>query len=223
MTKAIAASRAGVLALALATGGVAMGSERITLVGASIGEAWKLGSLGERVSVPGYTFAYAGVYAFDKGPIIARVLAAGEKPTVLALKECATYFPGDQAAYERSVAAWVAEIRRAGVEPLLVTTAPVGAPSGVVERAKAFTKSVLGRSTAHDGLVAFNDWLKEYAKREGIAVFDLEAVLRVSPGERWLRPEFDSGDRVHLTPAAYAAMDRAFADFLGARAQRAVR
>ncbi len=199
-------------------GGRALASERVTLVGASIGKAWNLERIAERVSLPGWQFSYVGVYAFDKGPAIAEVLSRSEKPTVLAIKECATYFPGDLDAYRRSVAGWVEQIRRAGVRPMLLTTAPVAEPRSLLGRAKALAKRLLGRSTAQEGLVAFNDWLKEWAMRERVPVFDLEAVLRRSETDRWLRAEYDAGDGVHLDAAAYAAIDAAFAAFLASGA-----
>ena len=135
------------------------------------------------------------------------------------IKECATYFPGDLAAYQRSVEAWVQEIRRVGVQPMLVTTAPVAEPTDLLGRAKALVKRALGRPATQEGVVAFNDWLKEFARRERVPVFDLEAVLRRSASERWLRAEYDSGDRLHLNAKAYAAIDRAFADLVLARAR----
>jgi hypothetical protein len=95
-----------------------------------------------------------------------------------------------------------------------VTSAPVREPTGYVERTKSFLKRLLDKPSSLDSITEFNDWMKEYARGENIALFDLEAVLRRSESERWLRAEYDIGDRVHLNSVAYGVMDHAFAEFL---------
>jgi lysophospholipase L1-like esterase len=162
----------------------------------------------------GYNFNYVGVYDFDKTPLISALLGAPKKPDVILIKECSTYFPGDIEQYRRSVMTWVQQIRRAGIQPVLVTTAPVREPTGYVERTKSFLKRLLDKPSSLDSITEFNDWMKEYARGENIALFDLEAVLRRSESERWLRAEYDIGDRVHLNSVAYGVMDHAFAEFL---------
>jgi hypothetical protein len=216
-----AAGSLGLVAAWMVAGGSAMAGESITLVGASIGKSWQFDRLADRVPLPGYRFAYDGTYQFDKGPVIAKVLAGADRPAAVMIKECASYFPGDLEVQRRSVSQWVGELRRAGVRPILVTTAPIAEPTRVMDRARALAKRLLGRTTAQEGLVVFNDWLREYAQRERIPLFDLEAVLRRSASDRWMRSEFDSGDRLHLNATAYAAMDRAFAEFLAAQARSA--
>ncbi|HSN20008.1 MAG TPA: SGNH/GDSL hydrolase family protein [Usitatibacter sp.] len=186
----------------------------VVLVGASIGEGWKIERLAERTGLEGYALRHVALYEFDKTPAIEALLRSAQKPDVVMIKECSTYFPGDLVEYRRKVAVWVRMLREAGVQPVLVTTAPLGAPEGAVERGKSGLKRLLGRDSAADGIAAFNDWMKAYAERERIPLFDLEAVLRRGAGERWMKPEYDSGDRVHLNAAGYRAMDRAFAQFL---------
>ena len=51
---------------------------------------------------------------------------------------------------------------------------------------------------------------------ERIPVFDLEAQLHRSDSERWLRSEYDVGDKLHLNEPAYRVLDGAFAKFLTA-------
>jgi hypothetical protein len=97
---------------------------------------------------------------------------------------------------------------------VLVTTAPPGEPRGYLERTKNFVKHVIGRPTVLDGVTEFNDWLKQYGQQQGVPVFDLEAALRRNANDRWMKPEFDSGDQLHLNVLAYDAMDRAFVTFL---------
>ncbi len=189
-------------------------TKRVVLVGASIGKAWHFEDVGRRASLPGYRFDYAGAYRFDKGDLVQGLVQDADKPDVVMIKECSTYFPGDPDDYRKKVTAWVEQLRAAGIQPMLVTTAPVGEPSGLVAKAKLKVKKLLGKPTWLDSITSFNDWIKEYGRAEGIPVFDLEALLRRSAEERWLKPEFDSGDTVHLTEAAYREMDRGFARFL---------
>lgn len=164
-----------------------------------------------------YQFEYHGVNAFDKSALIQGLVSRREKPDVVMIKECATYFPGRLADYQKLEREWIVTLRAAGIEPILVTTAPLAKPRDAVQRAKDVVKKLLGRPTWQDSVLEFNEWLKSYAKAEHIALFDLEAVLRTSDKARWLRPEFDDGDGLHLNRSAYQAVDQAFARFLAER------
>lgn len=186
---------------------------RVTLVGASIGEDWNFPHVGKRSSLTGYEFDYVGAYEFDKSALIAAILHRSSKPDFVLIKECSAYFPGNQSRYQQQIISWVEQLRAAGIQPVLVTTAPRGEPGGFIERTKGTFKRLLGRPTAMDGVIAFNDWLKQYGRQQNLPVFDLEAVLRNS-SNRWMNPEYDSGDRLHVNKQAYDAMDRAFASFL---------
>ena len=196
---------------------------RITLVGASIGEGWKFDRVPERTGVKGYEFRYVGVYDFDKSSLVERIVASRERPDVVMIKECATYFPGDMPEYRRKLESWVRQLRDAGIQPVLVTTAPLAQPSGAVARGKQLVKRMIGQPRPMDGITDFNDWLKRYAAREGLPVFDLEAVLNAGAADRWMKAEYDAGDRVHLNAAGYRAMDEAFARFLESTRLRAAR
>lgn len=187
---------------------------RVTLVGASIGKDWHFDGIGERLKLSGYAFEYIGKNSFDKSPLIDDLLNRSDKPDAVLIKECSTYFPGDEARYRDAVIRWVGRLRRAGIEPVLVTTAPVAEPSATLARAKNWVKRVIGKPTWLDSITRYNDWLKAYASEQGLAVFDLEAAVRRSERERWLKSEYDSGDTVHLNQAGYEAVDRAFAEFL---------
>lgn len=194
---------------------------RIALVGASNGKAWQIDRLADRMDLPGkYRFEYLGVYSFDKSALVQGLAKRTEKPSAVMIKECATYFPGKLSEYQRLEMEWVKSLRNAGIQPILVTTPPLAEPTGIVQRAKDFVKKLIGKPTWQESVLEFNDWLKAYAKRENIPVFDVEAVLRRDDQSRWLRNEFDQGDGLHLNRAAYRDMDRAFIKFLTER-QRA--
>ncbi|HZZ93414.1 MAG TPA: SGNH/GDSL hydrolase family protein [Usitatibacter sp.] len=215
------------LGLSLATGSLAAPAgppKTVVLVGASIGAGWKIDRLPDRTGVTGYDFRYVGVYDFDKTAAIDAIVRGPSKPEVVMIKECSTYFPGNLADYERKMQGWVRMLREAGIAPVLVTTPPLDVPEGTMQRGKEEIKHLLGRGTASEGIAKFNDWMKAYAAREHIPVFDLEAVLRRAPDNRWMKAEYDSGDRVHLNATGYQAMDRAFTQFLsGEPALRAER
>ncbi|MDH4188387.1 MAG: hypothetical protein OEV08_15465 [Nitrospira sp.] len=189
-------------------------SKSIVLVGASIGKAWHFEKLGERAHLSGYRFGYQGVYDFDKGQIISQLVNDSSKPDVVLIKECATYFPGNTEQYQQQVMSWVEALQKAGIQPVLVTTAPLAEPTAFPSRAKTYIKQQLGMPVPYDSITSYNDWLKEYALRKNIPLFDLESVLRRNESERWLKPEYNSGDGLHLNDAAYTVMDRAFREFL---------
>lgn len=188
--------------------------KEIILVGASIGEAWRIDQLTKRVDFPGYSFDYVGVGNFDKSKLINDIASRNKKPDFVMIKECSTYFPGDSSSYQRSIETWVAQLKRSGIKPILVTTAPVGEPKGLISKAKIAIKHLFGLRSWLDEITEYNNWLRQYVARENIPIFDLEAVLRISESNKYLNPDYDSGDMVHLTPAAYRAMDHEFFLFL---------
>jgi len=188
-------------------------SMRVVLVGASIGKDWHFERIGERVALPGYRFDYVGVYSFDKGPLIHKLVTDPDKPDIVLIKECATYFPGDTKQYQRQFMSWVDTLRAVGIQVVLVTTAPVAEPTEYIPRAKIFVKRLIGKPTQLDSIVQFNAWLKQYTQREHIPVFDLAAQLQRSDSEHWLRSEYDVGDKLHLNESAYHILDATFAKF----------
>lgn len=192
------------------------GPMHITLVGASIGKAWRFEGIGRRGNLSGYAFEYVGNFSFDKSELIQELVARRDKPGMVLIKECSTYFPGDTARYRKDLMTWVGWLRGAGIQPVLVTTAPVSEPGSALARARIIVKHFLGLPAWLDEIAAYNAWLREYAARERLPVFDLEAVLRTSDDDGYLRKEYGAGDMVHLSEAAYRAMDREFAVFLRA-------
>lgn len=210
---AIAAAALGAGAPARATTPARHGLVHYALVGASIGQAWNLPDFPRRMHLPGLSFEYEGVFDFDKSRAIEALLArrAG-RPDAIVLKECASYFPGDLAHYEAFLRGWIAAARAAGVVPVLATVSPVVRPRGLLERATSFSKvHLLGRPDPAVQIRTFNDRVRRLATDEELPLLDLEAALRVSDSDRSLRPEFTSGDGLHLTASAYARLDDALA------------
>ena len=200
--------------------------KHVVLLGASVGQAWKIDSLPERLGqnsgANSYSFEYVGDYQFDKTQTLRKILQRKQnKPDAILLKECAAYFPGDLARYRELMKSWVKECRDAGVIPLPTTVVPVVRQQGVMIRMKDAVKHVLGRPTAGmqlERITQYNNWVRSYAAAEKLTVLDLEAALRVSDEDRSLRTDLHSGDGLHLNPQAskllapvvVPALDRAF-------------
>ncbi|MEW6279254.1 MAG: SGNH/GDSL hydrolase family protein [Candidatus Eremiobacterota bacterium] len=163
---------------------------RVLLIGASVGESWDFPGLPARTGLKGFTLSYEGLYDFDKSPALGTSLRSRPRPDAVILKECAAYFPGDQAAYQRLVKGWVAQCRQAGVVPILTTVCPV------TEKGEQL-----------QGICGYNDWVRSYAGREKLPLLDLEAALRRSPGDRRLDPKYAQDDGLHLVDAGYRRLD----------------
>ena len=57
-------------------------------------------------------------------------------------------------------------------------------------------------------MIAFNDWIREYAAEEGLVVVDLEAAVRTSDTDRHLNGRYATRDGMHLNSRAYERLDR---------------
>lgn len=188
--------------------------KHVVLLGASVGNAWNIGALPDRVaSAQGYRFEYVGEYAFDKTEALRKILQRKQdKPDAIFIKECAAYFPGDLRQYQELMKGWVKECRQAKVIPIPTTVVPVISSKNKIikERVKDFIKTLLGRPTTGamlEGLLQYNDWVREYAAQEGLTVLDLETPLRTSRNDRSLRADLHSGDGLHLNSTAYGILD----------------
>ncbi len=189
--------------------------KKILLIGASVGKEWELPQFPARVKLNGYEFESIAAYQYDKTEALQEVLMrpkrkfrltqsyltgffkpAPQLPIVIILKECAAYFPGDMGSYQSLVKGWVGQIRGAQIGVVLSTVVPV-------------TKN---HASEHPGrleqILAYNGWVREYARQERIPLLDLEAAVRTNDTERLLDDAFTSGDGLHLNKAAYARLDQ---------------
>jgi hypothetical protein len=192
-------------------------AKHVVLLGASVGHDWKIESLPERLkpveSAQKYRLEYVGEYDFDKTkPLMAILQRKENKPDAIIIKECAAYYPGNLRHYQELMQGWVKECRNAGVVPIPTTVVPVISSKNkkIVERAKDFIKSLLGRPTTAsqlEDIFQYNDWVRKYAAQEGLTVLDLEAALRTSQDDRSLRVDLHSGDGLHLNSKAYEILD----------------
>jgi hypothetical protein len=193
-------------------------TKHVLLLGASVGKAWKFEELPQRMNMKGYQFEYEGEYQFDKTKALKEILTRKDrKPAVVLIKECAAYFPGDLAQYQKLMIGWVKECRASGVIPIPTTVVPVIKDNSFVTKIKDIIKRIIGRSP-HDlrltSILKYNDWIKAYAQKEGLVIFDLEAPLRISPDDRSLRLDLHSGDGLHLNSKAYGILDKTMGEFI---------
>ena len=190
--------------------------KHVVLLGASVGHAWKIEALPDRLNLSGstqaYRFEFVGEYAFDKTEALNKILKRKQnKPDAILIKECAAYFPGDLPQYQELVKGWVRECKKSGVVPVLTTVVPVTKATDLKSSLKDFIKPLLGKANTSarlEALLQYNDWIKVYAKQEGLTVLDLEAPLRVSETDRRLRADLHSGDGLHLNAKGYALLDQ---------------
>jgi hypothetical protein len=200
---------------------VTSAEKRIVLIGASIGRAWNIEKLPERIRRPEFVFEYIGTGTFEKGPQLMEVLGRTPPPAAVILKECAAYFPGDLIAYESSMRAWALECRARGVIPILATVVPVTRLHNVkkflidiVKLRNPFKFGGPFREKRLRSILEYNDWLRGLAAETGAPLLDLEAALRRSASDRRLKSGWARYDGLHLKPGAYGVLDKTMASLL---------
>ncbi|UCE40734.1 MAG: hypothetical protein JSV17_14995 [Candidatus Aminicenantes bacterium] len=188
----------------------------IILLGASVGREWNIDALPEREKNSDYIFEYVYGGKFDKSKSLGEILARRErKPDAIFLKECAAYFPGDFELYSKSMMRWIEECRRAGVIPIPATIVPVTRLHSlkkffidVLKGRNPFQHSHPLKQERNSSICEFNDWIRTYSREKGLAVLDLEAALRYSERNRFLKESFARIDGLHLNKQAYKNLDR---------------
>ncbi|MBN1420578.1 MAG: hypothetical protein JXP34_17525 [Planctomycetes bacterium] len=182
--------------------------KRLALVGASVGRAWGFPEIGGRLGISGIAFEYHGVPDFDKTKMVESLLArADDRPGAIILKECAGYFPGPFDRYRALMVSWIDRCLEAGVTPIPTTVVPVTRTHGSPRR-ELVAKYLLGRERRIDGVLAYNGWIRAYARSRKLLLLDLEAALCEGDGSRWLRQDLAAADGLHLNEGAYRLLDR---------------
>jgi hypothetical protein len=190
--------------------------KQVLLLGASVGKSWKLPLLPQRIDNSDYAFEYQMCAQFDKSECLKDILSSEEnKPDVVFLKECAAYFPGDMESYKKLMMRWITECLDSDVIPIPATVVPVTRLHSVK---KIFIDLLRGRKPFRQGnpfkylrnkaILEYNDWLRLYCKEKGLNVLDLEASLRYSENNRFLREDLARIDGLHLNGKAYELLDR---------------
>ena len=101
--------------------------------------------------------------------------------------------------------------RQAGIEPVLMTELTITYPDTLMERAAAIVGGLLGKSSYADYInshvLATNQWLRQYAAREGVLLLETEAAMSDASGYR--RRAYATPDGSHISDAGYDALTRA--------------
>jgi hypothetical protein len=189
---------------------------RVVLIGASIGKNWNLPDLPARLGRGGFEFEALQAWEYDKSALLDEVLMRPARKfhltrtyltgffqpppqpaDVIVLKECSAYFPGDLSRQQKQdlVERWVRQARERSIKVVLATAVPVTKKRAQEDPGK------------QESVLAFNDWLREYARKNGIELLDLEAATRTDERERFLRADFANDDGSHVNRKAYDVLD----------------
>ena len=163
--------------------------KKILLLGASIGHAWYINQYFNYIE-------NLAVYNFDKRKALLEYLTnegTHKKPDAVILKECAAFitsskdkFDEDFDHYKEIYEDTVKIIRENDVIPVIATVCPVASTGPHL-----------------NNILTFNDWLKQYALDNNLAVIDIERGVRTSESDRRLRKELSQEDGLHLNREAY--------------------
>ncbi|MHA1382019.1 MAG: hypothetical protein ACTSRG_26915 [Candidatus Helarchaeota archaeon] len=190
--------------------------KHIVLLGASIGRAWDIPSLPERVNNNNYLFEYVGCSGFDKSDCLRKIISRTDnKPDAIFIKECAAYFPGDLNHYQSLMKKWIKECYEKDVIPIPTTVVPVTRLHSlkkflidIIKGRNPFESGSLFHNKRNKAILKYNDWIKAYCKRCELSVLDLEGAVRYSEKNRYLREDLAKIDGLHLNSKAYKALDK---------------
>ncbi|MBN2284804.1 MAG: hypothetical protein JXI43_00040 [Tissierellales bacterium] len=163
--------------------------KEILLLGASIGRSW-------------YIYEYfdfiksLAVYRFDKTKELQEYITDREshkKPDAIILKECAAFIHADSEKFDKEFMNYqniyrdmVQTVKRNNIIPITATVCPLAYKGEHLEN-----------------ILKFNDWVKQYAENNNLAMLDIEGAVRISQNNRMLRKEISQTDGLHLTREAY--------------------
>lgn len=168
------------------------GDKYYILVGASIGKNWKFEKLPERLEMSNdIILGNRTIYQFNKTKSIKDIINLPFPVTGVIIKECSAYFPRNLEESKKKIFQWIELLKAKGIQPFLATTVPIT------------EKLAHGMSGRQNSLEKFNDFIRQYGKREATPVLDLEKALRKSRTNRHLREDFAREDGVHLVDKAY--------------------
>jgi len=190
--------------------------KEIVLLGASIGSAWNISLLPERINNFDYVFEYIDGGSFDKSDKLKEIISRKEnKPDAIFIKECAAYFPGDLELYKSLMKQWIRECQKENVIPIPTTVVPVTRLHSIkkflidiVKRRNPLKYGNPFKNKRNEEILEFNDWIRMYCEKIGLSVLDLEAAVRYSEENRFLREDLAKVDGLHLNKNAYKNLDQ---------------
>lgn len=186
---------------------------KVELLGASIGEQWRLDEFAQRTNRHEFKLSARQEYDFDKSNLLKSAIASPERPDAVIIKECAAYFPDEVQQYQQRITKWVQQAKAAGIVPIVATTVPVTERMPTWLYMKQLVKRYVLRRNYVDyserlaKIWEYNDWIREFSLKNGVALLDLERALRVSNTNRSLRYEYAKEDGLHINSAAYQVLD----------------
>lgn len=184
----------------------------VVVLGASYAGGWKLATI---AGVPVINQGVAGQQSFEMLERFERDVVPAQPRGVIIWGFINDIFRGSEdieAALVRvreSYEGMVSLSRQHGIEPVLATEVTVRPPDSWSETLSSWIGGVLGREGYQDRInrhvLELNRWIADLAKREGLRLLDLQAVLAEPDGRR-RRAEFTSEDGSHITAPGYEAL-----------------
>jgi lysophospholipase L1-like esterase len=116
----------------------------------------------------------------------------------------------------------VARARAANIEPVLVTEVTLRQRRSLKEDFMTLLGRWLGRSSFQDYInghvLATNEWLREFARQEGVTLVDIQPVLSTADNRR--QREYAADDGSHFSQAGYRALTQYVSPIVEARIPR---
>ena len=195
---------------------------KLILVGASIGNGWDLPNFPGRVNVEDISIDYRhGGSGFDKSEKIQEVIHYDPKPDYLIIKECAAYFPVEEDRYKDLIAQWLDLCRSNDITPILSTVVPVTKTHElkkdlfyfVRRRPNNLFKTNPFSYNKNKSIIAYNKWIRDFSKENGISLLDLASAL-TKEGSEFLNASYARIDGLHLNKKGYVQLDNLLENFI---------
>jgi lysophospholipase L1-like esterase len=185
------------------------GAARLVIIGASYAKGWTPGTLA------GHRVVTKGVSGEQAHEMLARF-----ETDVIALSPAAVIiwgfingfhrtppsgWDGQMKTIRSSFEAMVARAREHGIEPILATEVTIRGPRSLKNDVMTLAGRLLGKKSYQDlineQVQATNEWLREYAAREGLQLLDLQPLVSDGRGVRMKMYATDDGS--HISAMAY--------------------
>ena len=187
--------------------------KRIVFIGASIGRNWDLKTYHERKSINDYKILFEhGGSQFDKTKKIRKIIQGNSPPSIMIIKECAVYFPGDTVRYKELILSWIDISRKNNVELILTTVIPVSHfhryilvfIDCLIKNRLKFTDA--WNNIRYKEISAYNDWIRNISKENKINLLDFAEILS-STKDGFLLLKYSRIDGLHINKHAYNVLD----------------
>ena len=214
------------------TGGIVSGpastdTRPVVILGASYAANWKLADLD---GVPVVNAGVPGQQSFEMASRFESDVAAARPRAVVLWGFINDLFRASDvqqslARMRTSYAEMTKRARAAGIEPIVATEVTIRPPKTWLEPLKSTVAWWLGKQSYQDVInrhvTEGNQWLREFAGREGILVLDFQGTLADRDGRR--ARAFATDDGSHISPAGYRALTEYARPILSARLRSANR